>query len=273
MESIRELRKKVAKSGKSHHAPTHDIVVRRISIYLTWLLLHTRISANGVTLMQILVGVAGGLLLIASSHPVNFLGILLLQLGYVLDCSDGEVARYRNQSSVRGIFLDLIGHEIVIPMMYMGLALGEFQRMGRMEVLLLGFTTALFSLRFDVSAMFQVVNTLFIKADNPSYAFEKLEKIEPTRLTKQAVEKPSIFRVMFRYPESMNILTIIILMDWLAGWQPLGRSLIYYFLLTYGILIPAARIYSIYKIYNSGEIEAKYLELIAIIKKQLSRKS
>ncbi|MBU1706410.1 CDP-alcohol phosphatidyltransferase family protein, partial [bacterium] len=115
MESIKELRKKIAKSEVDWHTPRHDVIVRRISIYFTWLLLHTPLSANQVTVLQIIVGVIGSLLLIPPNYGWNLLGILLLQFGYVLDCCDGEVARYRKQSSVGGVFLDLIGHEIVIP--------------------------------------------------------------------------------------------------------------------------------------------------------------
>lgn len=262
MESIAELRRKVAKSERQHYAPRHDIIVRRISIYLTWLLLHTPISANGVTVLQILVGTAGGVLLMSADYRINLLGIVLLQLGYILDCSDGEVARYRNQASVRGVFLDLIGHEIVIPVMYMGLALGEFLRSQRLEVLILGFTAGLFSLRFDISALFQTVNTLFMKAENPSYAFERLQKQKPSRITAQATGKPSFLRVLFRYPESMNVMTLILLADTLVGWRPLGLSFVYLFLVVYGTLIPLARLYSIYQIFNSGEIEARYREIV-----------
>ncbi len=271
MESIAELRKKVAKSSKSHYAPRHDMVVRRISIYLTWLLLHTPISANGVTLLQILIGVAGGVLLMSADYAVNFAGILLLQLGYVLDCSDGEVARYRNQSSVRGVFLDLIGHEVVIPLMYMGLAIGEFQRSGRLEVIILGFAAGLFSLRFDISAMFQTVNMLFAKADNPSYSFENLHKQTPSRTTQLATGKPSLIRVLFRYPESMNIITVILIIDGLVTARFAPWTLTYLFLLIYGSLIPLARMYSIYQIFHSGEIEARYREIVEKVKGMQTR--
>src|SRR5919112_5998647 len=38
--------------------------------------------------------------------------VVLIQLQILLDCSDGEVARWRGQSSPRGIYLDRIGHYV-----------------------------------------------------------------------------------------------------------------------------------------------------------------
>ena len=266
MESIRELRDKVAKSSVAHYAPRHDIIVRKISIYFTWLLLHTPLSANGVTLLQISVGVLGSCLLALPEYGYSFAGIAALQLGYVLDCCDGEVARYKSQSSVRGVFLDLIGHEIVIPFMYMGLAIGEFQRSGRIEVIILGFIASLFSLRFDISAMFQVVNTMFLKSGNTSYNFQRLHRLPASETARLATTKPSWFRVLFRYPESMNLISIVLLADWAwRGEIPSHWSLIFLLLLIYGILIPVARLISIYHIFQSGEIEARYAEIVKTV--------
>ena len=269
MESIRELRKIVAKSSASHYAPRHDVIVRKISIYFTWLLLHTPISANQVTVLQIVVGVIGGLMLMPASYAWNLAGIALLQLSYVLDCSDGEVARYRKQSSVNGVFLDLIGHEIVIPLMYFGLAVGEFQRSGRVELLVLGFAAGLFSLRFDISAMFQTVNTLFAKADNPSYNFETLQSGESSKTTELATSKPSLLRVLFRYPESMNLMTLLLLVDAWLGRNWLGPvGLVGVFLLVYGLLIPLARAYAIFRMMKHNEVETRYREIVAAVLRQ-----
>ena len=69
--------------------------VRKLSIRFTWLLLHTRLSANQVTVLAIAVGVAGAMLLAWSDFWPLLVGVLLLQLSFVLDFSDGEIARTR----------------------------------------------------------------------------------------------------------------------------------------------------------------------------------
>lgn len=98
---------------------TASLYLRDISPYLTWVLLRTPISANGVTGLMILVGwsVAFALLIPGIWGPV--LAVVLGQLQMLVDCSDGEVARWRKTSSPAGVFLDKVGHyttEALIPL-------------------------------------------------------------------------------------------------------------------------------------------------------------
>ena len=86
------------------------LYMRRLSPYLTKLLLRTGISANGVTWLMILTGVAAaGVLALPGLLPAIG-AALLIQLQLLLDCSDGEVARWRGEKSVLGVYLDRIGH-------------------------------------------------------------------------------------------------------------------------------------------------------------------
>jgi phosphatidylglycerophosphate synthase len=86
------------------------LYMRRLSPYLTRLLMRTGISANGVTWLMILAGVAAaGVLALPGLLPAIG-AVLLIQLQLLLDCSDGEVARWRGEKSVLGVYLDRIGH-------------------------------------------------------------------------------------------------------------------------------------------------------------------
>jgi phosphatidylglycerophosphate synthase len=86
------------------------LYMRRLSPYLTRLLLRTGISANGVTWLMIVAGVAAaGVLALPGLLPAIG-AVLLIQLQLLLDCSDGEVARWRGEKSVVGVYLDRIGH-------------------------------------------------------------------------------------------------------------------------------------------------------------------
>ena len=100
--SVRELEAICGGEGREPGAPrdlriAYARVVRKVSIRITWLLLHTRVSANTVTIGGILLGVAGALLLAWSDFWPLVAGLVLLQLSFVIDYSDGEVARYRAQ--------------------------------------------------------------------------------------------------------------------------------------------------------------------------------
>lgn len=95
-----------------------DVYLRDISPYLTRLLLRTSISANGVTGLMILTGMAAAFALLIPGLPGVLLAALFGQMQMLWDCCDGEVARWRGTSSPKGVFLDRVGHyltEALIP--------------------------------------------------------------------------------------------------------------------------------------------------------------
>jgi phosphatidylglycerophosphate synthase len=86
--------------------------MRRLSPYLTRALLHTPVTPNAVTWAMMVVGLlAAGLISLPGIVPA--LGaVLLIQLQLLLDCSDGELARWQRRSSPAGIYLDRIAHYV-----------------------------------------------------------------------------------------------------------------------------------------------------------------
>ncbi|MFC6355073.1 CDP-alcohol phosphatidyltransferase family protein [Luethyella okanaganae] len=98
---------------------TASLYLRSISPYLTWMLLKTRISANGVTGLMILIGWSTAAALLIPGIWGALLALVLGQLQMLVDCCDGEVARWRRTSSPAGVFLDKVGHyttEAFIPL-------------------------------------------------------------------------------------------------------------------------------------------------------------
>lgn len=95
-----------------------DLYLRRISLYLTRILLKTSITANGVTYLMIATGVSISAALQISGVTGLVFAFLLSQLQMLWDCCDGEIARWRNTQSPKGVFLDRLGHyltESLIP--------------------------------------------------------------------------------------------------------------------------------------------------------------
>ncbi len=112
--SIAELRRvtqppEVRLRANAEHWTAH-LYLRDLSPYLTWLLLRTRISANGVTVVMILTGWAAAAVLLIPGIAGAALALVLGQLQMLVDCCDGEVARWRRTSSPVGHFLDAVGH-------------------------------------------------------------------------------------------------------------------------------------------------------------------
>ena len=104
--------------ANAEHWVAH-LYLRDLSPYVTWILLKTPISANGVTGLMILTGWATAAALLIPGIWGPLLALILGQLQMLIDCCDGEVARWRKTKSPAGHFLDAVGHyttEALIPL-------------------------------------------------------------------------------------------------------------------------------------------------------------
>ena len=122
MPSITELRAEtqpdwlLARPGAEHWAGR--LYMRRLSPHLTRLILPTPLPANGVTALMIPAGLLGAFALTFGGIWPAVLAALIIQLQLLLDCSDGEVARWRKQFSPVGVYIDQLAHystEAAIP--------------------------------------------------------------------------------------------------------------------------------------------------------------
>jgi phosphatidylglycerophosphate synthase len=97
-----------ARSGEHWAGPLY---LRRLSPYLTRLLIPTRVTPNGVTWAMIAVGPAGAAVLSLPGLAAAVAAALLIQLQILLDCVDGELARWRRATgSPVGVYLDKLAH-------------------------------------------------------------------------------------------------------------------------------------------------------------------
>ena len=99
-------------------------VLRRLSKPATAAALRLGLSPNQVSLLSLVIGLgAAGLFWVASSWAV-VLGAVLLQVSLVVDCVDGEVARYTRRFSDLGAWLDASTDRVKEYAVYAGLAAG-----------------------------------------------------------------------------------------------------------------------------------------------------
>ena len=90
------------------------LYMRRVSPYVTRLLLRTPLTPNGVTGLMTAVGLLAGLLLSLPGLAPAAGAAALIQVQLLLDCCDGEVARWRQTFSPAGVYLDRIGHYLTV---------------------------------------------------------------------------------------------------------------------------------------------------------------
>lgn len=124
--SIKSLREKAAKKQTEQH---WNRLIRKASIYITWLLLHTPISANGVTFLFLLSGLVGGAVFVLGTHAAWIVGTLFIWLSIFFDFSDGEVARFRQESSWFGDYFEETVHAVLLIAMYTGISFGLWRTM------------------------------------------------------------------------------------------------------------------------------------------------
>ncbi|MDQ0939415.1 phosphatidylglycerophosphate synthase [Streptomyces sp. V1I1] len=86
------------------------LYMREISLHIDPYLVNTKITPNQLTYLMVVVGVLGGAALLIPGLTGAILAVVLFQIYLLLDCVDGEVARWRKQTSITGVYLDRIGH-------------------------------------------------------------------------------------------------------------------------------------------------------------------
>jgi len=87
-------------------------VVRRLSRPLTGVAVRLGASPNTVTLVSLVLGLAAAGLLTSPGVVPRVLGALLLQVSLVVDCVDGELARYTRRFTPLGAWLDGVGDRV-----------------------------------------------------------------------------------------------------------------------------------------------------------------
>src|SRR5262249_55662705 len=94
---------------------------RRVSIGITWCLLHTPVTANHVTFASLVLAVAAGILLATPSPALALAGAGALVAHYFLDKVDGEIARFRKSYSLTGVYMDELSHMFAYAGTFAGL--------------------------------------------------------------------------------------------------------------------------------------------------------
>lgn len=96
----------------------NDVYLRKVSPYLTRLFIARNTAPNTITFLMIGIGKLAALSLLINGIPGALLAAVLAQFQMVVDCTDGEVARWQNKFSATGIFLDKVAHytvEALVP--------------------------------------------------------------------------------------------------------------------------------------------------------------
>ena len=98
--------------------------LRKFSKLLTWLAVRVNATPNQVTLISFAIGLYSAFCFTKGTFSQTSLGAVLLQLSIIVDCVDGELARYTRKFSKLGAWLDAVTDRVKEYMVFLGLAIG-----------------------------------------------------------------------------------------------------------------------------------------------------
>jgi hypothetical protein len=98
---------------------------RRIAKPFVLLLAPTKITPNQISLISVLVGLIGIILLSFGTPLRDFLAVIILHIAAIIDCIDGDLARTRNTAgTLHGKFADFVKTLMIDPLIPIMLAVG-----------------------------------------------------------------------------------------------------------------------------------------------------
>lgn len=233
-------------------------LLRPAAVPITWLLLHTPISANQVTFIALLTGLMGNVLLSASSNVAYLAAVALLQLWYLLDHVDGQIARYRKSASLTGRFYDFLMHHVIHGTVFCGLGWYFWKlRQGDWSVFLM-ISTPLCMI------LFNLLHDIQYKTFHERLAGEKSIRLRSTPETQatgsaQTSNTPKrIFSFLHKSCEMhivMNVLTLSAILEALSVIPFDSRLLLMFY---YSVVIPFITVSKITYIICSKQVDQRF---------------
>ena len=105
--------------------------LRRVSKLLTWAAVKIGATPNQVTIASFAIGLYAAFLFTQGDTWSLIGGAILLQVSIIVDCVDGEIARYTRKFSELGAWLDAITDRVKEYAVFLGLAYGAFVHNGQ----------------------------------------------------------------------------------------------------------------------------------------------
>ena len=204
--------------------PTYArLVMRRVSPPVTYAIVRwTSLSADSVTGLAIGSGFIAAALVV-TGHPIAFVAAaILLQLSYLFDTVDGEVARVRGTAGRRGTYLDLVGHVLQNRALYAACAYILLEATDYPGwALAISFAGLAFASAFGEQARAQVVGS---SAGLPSAHGARVAGRRPSSRQPAAGLYSVYQRLAFvwAYPASMNLFSVALITD--AATMSVGLS-------------------------------------------------
>tara|TARA_Y100000310_G_scaffold343159_1_gene449518 strand:- start:33916 stop:34569 length:654 start_codon:yes stop_codon:yes gene_type:complete len=215
-------------SNNSAHKPVDHLIaryiIRPVSNRIAKLLVHTKLKPFHVTAFSLFYSTAAAVFFAFGEYLYLVLGVILLQIGFLFDNVDGDLARLRGKYSEFGTWFDDIDDRLREVFTFLGLAIGLYRLNGNIVIILIGFIAAV-----------NIIMVNFLRAS--TYKFSK-------KLSPEISINPNLY---FGWTETIVYLTTLLVLI----------NQVYLLLLIYavfGVLAWLKKMHSIYRAYKTGYI-------------------
>ena len=152
-------------------------IFRPIAFALVKVLYKTAITPNQISFIAMLLGAAAGGFFAWGTKTGFFIGALILIASHIFDCSDGMIARLKNNGTKIGRVIDGIADYFTFTFVYAGIAIG----LSKMEDAGLVSFTASVWLMVSVIALFHIMHSIITDYYRNKYLFNVYnQKLDPT---------------------------------------------------------------------------------------------
>ncbi len=176
---FKELLLTYKNSLKENDIAWNTYVARPVAAILVFFMKRTPLTPNQVTFLGLFIFIGALIPMIVKPDAAGFLfSVILIQVAYVLDCVDGQLARIKKMSSEAGAYLDFLIDEIKAVLMMGGIGAHLWIRYDEPLYLIVGIVGA---------ALVSIATSLTTFVRRPEYTGVD---IKPGESARRAAEKP-----------------------------------------------------------------------------------
>ncbi|NKB57275.1 MAG: hypothetical protein GKS00_13185 [Alphaproteobacteria bacterium] len=214
MKSIAELRQQLQVPMRRYNDIGGLLFADWVSIYITWLFLRFGIGPTPATIGMLVVGLSGAALLPFGGTAAVFGGVLLVCF-YILDCVDGEVARFQKVDKYLWTFHGFFFGYFVKSAFYIGLAIYAFRLTQEAWILSFGLAAVLallFKAFLDQVALFLTARHVFLRTKSErKNILKELSKFRVAPAESKEIKGPSLdwFQALSMYGGFLGIVRSI----------------------------------------------------------------
>jgi len=166
-EMFDRFKKPGEKENKNYGYVFHAL--RYLSYWMSIPFVYLPFSPNQITLIANIFQSISIFFIIYLDGYMKLIGVLLYFVGDILDFVDGNIARYRKQTSKKGVFYDQIGHVILGPLFFLAITLSAYNNTNEIIYMYMSIIVAMFvplmSYQISVSPTYFNIDSIKSSAD------------------------------------------------------------------------------------------------------------